>query len=235
MLIKRIRPSTWLSLIMALWGIATIGQGLANNLGALIACRFLVGLFEAGLFPGCLYLISMYYKRHELQRHFALFFCWSIMAGAVSGLLAYAIANMSGTGGYKGWRWIFIIEGLVTVVVGVVSKWIVVDWPETATFLNEHERAMLIARLAADQGEAKMNRLDRPATRRIFADWKIYAAILMYLGVVNTGYSTSVSSCLPSHLDRKATNDLSVLRAYHHQRTRLQSSKSSSTEHPHIR
>ena len=59
LIIKRLAPSTWLSAIMVLWGIATIGQGLIHTFGGLVAMRLLVGLFEAGLFPGCIYLISM--------------------------------------------------------------------------------------------------------------------------------------------------------------------------------
>ncbi|KAK5200713.1 hypothetical protein LTR16_005158 [Cryomyces antarcticus] len=85
-IIKKVAPSTWLSLIMTLWGIATVGQGLVKNFGSLVACRFLVGLFEAGLFPGCVYIISMYYQRMELQRRLSLFFCASILAGAFGGV-----------------------------------------------------------------------------------------------------------------------------------------------------
>lgn len=59
LIIKRVAPSTWLSVIMVLWGIATMGQGLVHSFGGLVAMRVLVGLFEAGLFPGCIYLISM--------------------------------------------------------------------------------------------------------------------------------------------------------------------------------
>ena len=84
-----------------------------------------------------------------------------------------------------------ILEGLVTAVVGLASKWFVVDWPETATFLTEDEKKLLVARLTADVADAKMNRLDKRAAKRIFSDWKIYCGTLMYMGVVNTGYATS--------------------------------------------
>jgi MFS family permease len=94
---------------MFLWGVATVGQGLVQNQPGLIAMRLLLGLFEAGFFPGCVYLISMYYKRYELQWRLNLFFCGAILAGAFSGLLAYAIANLDGLAGYRGWRWIFIM------------------------------------------------------------------------------------------------------------------------------
>lgn len=77
---------------------------------------------------------------------------------------------------------IFIIEGLATVVVGATSKIFTVDWPETAKFLNDEERRILIARLARDRGEAKMDRLDKRAAKRVFSDWKIYCGIFMYFG-----------------------------------------------------
>ena len=104
-IIKRISPSTWLSGIMFCWGIITIGQGLVKTKGGLQAMRLLLGFFEAGFFPGCLYLISMYYKRYELQWRFNIFFTGSILAGSFSGLLAYGIAHMDGIRGYSGWRW----------------------------------------------------------------------------------------------------------------------------------
>lgn len=109
LIIKRARPSIYLSSIMSLWGIATMAQGLVKNLRSLIALRLLIGIFEAGLFPGCLYLISSWYRRYELQWRFNLFFSASILAGGFGGLLAYAIAHMAGVGGYNGWSWIFIL------------------------------------------------------------------------------------------------------------------------------
>jgi hypothetical protein len=151
----------------------------------------LIGFFEAGFFPGCLYLLTMWYKRYELQWRFNLFFSGAILAGAFSGLLAYGIANMAGTAGYNGWSWIFIIEGIITTICAVASGWVIPDWPENARFLDEEEKMLLVARLAADVADAKLNRLDRAATKRIFSDWKIYVSIFMYMGVVNTGYATS--------------------------------------------
>ncbi len=132
----------------------------------------------------------MYYRRYELQKRFNIFFCSAILAGAFSGvyllirrrlnsaklaqLLAYAIANMAGIGGYNGWRWIFIVEGLLTVVAAVVAKFFIADWPEKAKFLNLEERTLLLRRLAEDGEEGRMDRLDRKAKFRAFTDWKIY-------------------------------------------------------------
>lgn len=101
-LIKRIAPSTWLCGIMFGWGVITVCQGVVQSFGSLIALRFLLGIFEAGLVPGAVYVISMYYKRYELQWRLSVFFCASILAGAFGGLLAYALAHMDGIGGYSG-------------------------------------------------------------------------------------------------------------------------------------
>ncbi|KAE9377036.1 major facilitator superfamily protein [Stipitochalara longipes BDJ] len=190
-IIRKIAPSTWLCGIMFCWGVCTVGEGLVHNFGSLVALRFLLGIFEAGLVPGAVYLISMYYKRYELQWRLSVFFCASILAGAFGGLFAYALAHMDGIGGYSGWRWIFIIEGLLTILIAISFKFIVVDWPESAKFLTDAERALLLKRLALDVGEARMNVLNRRSAKRIFTDWKIWCGVLMYMGVVNTGYATS--------------------------------------------
>jgi len=71
------------------------------------------------------------------------------------------------------------LEGLVTAVVALASKWFIVDWPETAKFLTEDEKKLLVARLSADVADAKMNRLDKHAVKRMFSDWKIYMGTLM--------------------------------------------------------
>lgn len=102
---------------------------------------------------------------------------------------------MDGIQGYGGWRWIFIIEGIITVALGLVTKFWLVDWPETASFLNEEERALLIARLSADSGDAVMNRLDKRAVRRIFSDPKIYLGTAAYFGK----YSRNPGDALRAH------------------------------------
>lgn len=74
------------------------------------------------------------------------------------------------------------------MVVGAASKFFTADWPETAKFLNEEERKILVAKLAQANGAARMDHLDKRAAKRVFTDWKIYCGILMYIGIVNTGY-----------------------------------------------
>lgn len=116
---KRFSPRLWLSGQTLLLGLFTVRQGVVKTYGGLIAMRVFVGPFEAGLIPGTVFLLSAYYPRFELQWRLGVLLCSTALASAFGGLLAYAIAGMAGTGGYLGWRWIFIIEGLISVVIGL--------------------------------------------------------------------------------------------------------------------
>ena len=168
-------------------------QGFVKTNGGLIACRFFIGVFEAGFVPGCAYLMATYYKRHEFQKRFSLFWVAGLLAGAFGGLLAYGLDHMGGLGGYSGWRWIFIIEGLMSVVLAVPAKFLIADWPEQAKFLTKEDRILLHARTSEDiGGGARMDRLDSTAWKRILTDWKILIGSLMYIGITVSGYATAL-------------------------------------------
>lgn len=99
-------------------------------------------------------------------------------------LIAYGIGNLHGVGGFSSWRWIYIIEGIVTIGLSVVLLFIIPDWPTQAKWLSLRERRLLIARqIIEDGGLARMDRLDAKALRRILTDWKIYSAIIIYFSI----------------------------------------------------
>lgn len=112
LILKKLKPHVWLSVCMFMFGLVSICQGLVQSYEGLLVTRFFLGLFETGMFPGCFYLIGMWYRRHEAQRRYSFFFSSTTLAGAFGGLLASAIGKMDGLRGYHGWRWIFILEVL---------------------------------------------------------------------------------------------------------------------------
>ncbi|KAI9458212.1 MFS general substrate transporter, partial [Lactarius psammicola] len=181
--LKRLRPSLWLSGLMLLWGVMMTVQGLVHNYGGLLAMRTMLGLMEAGLFPGVTYYLSCWYKRSEYGIRAAIFFSAASISGAFGGLLAAAISNMDGVGGKPGWAWIFILEGLVTVVAGAASFFIIQDFPDTARFLSEAERTVVIRRLQEDdQFSAAGEKFKSRNIINSLKDWKTWLAICIYMG-----------------------------------------------------
>ena len=129
--------------------------------------------------------MSMYYHRYDFQKRFSFLWAAGLVEGAFGGLLAFALYHMHGLGGYSGWRWIFIIEGLLSIVFAMPVKFIIADWPEHAKFLSEDEKQLLRERNSRDDGGgARMDRLDGPAWKRIMSDWKLYVGSLIYLPLV---------------------------------------------------
>jgi MFS family permease len=122
----------------------------------------------------------MWYKREESQKRFTVYFCSVIVASAFGGLLASAIARMDGIGGLKSWRWVFIIEGLATIVVGIAAFFFVCDFPDDAKWLTEEERAFMIARVAA--GDRKQP-ITSAGVFRFFKDPMNLLGGIMYLSM----------------------------------------------------
>jgi MFS family permease len=131
MMMKRFRPSIWLTFIMVMWSIAMICQGFVKNYAGLMATRAFLGAFEGGLFPGVNYYITQWYCRHECGFRMALFFSAATIAGAFGGILARGITEMDGVGGIAAWAWIFILEGLASIIVSFTAYWVINDYPST--------------------------------------------------------------------------------------------------------
>lgn len=140
------------------------------------------------------YYLTMWYCRHEIQLRQAMFFSAASIAGAFSGLLAFAISKMDGVGNLEGWRWIFILEGMVTVLVAVAAFFCLYDFPETATFLTEEERAFVVFRLKYGQQKdsdveerhvavAESEQFQWKYVWDAFKDWQIWLNIIVYWGV----------------------------------------------------
>ncbi|KAK3898817.1 major facilitator superfamily domain-containing protein [Staphylotrichum tortipilum] len=202
LMLKKIRPSIWLPTIMVAWGVVMTLMGVVTNFQGLITARIFLGVTEAGLFPGVAYYLTNWYKREEIQLRQAMFFSAASIAGAFSGLLAFAIGKMDGVGGKPGWSWIFILEGIVTVIVACIAFFALYDFPETATFLTEEERAFVMYRLKY-QGQGPKQDPSRPQVAQAeefkwqyvkdaFADWQIWVNIFVYWGIVCPLYGISL-------------------------------------------
>jgi len=153
----------------------------------------MLGTFEAGLFPGVTYYLSCWYKRSEFGIRAAIFFSAATVSGAFGGLLAAAISNMDGVGGKPAWAWIFILEGLATVIAGAASVWVIQDLPDSAKFLTEVERTAVIRRLQLDdQFSAAGESLKWKYIWKSLLDWKTWLGMAIYVGADMPLYAFSL-------------------------------------------
>ena len=136
--------------------------------------RFLIGFLEAGTIPGCIFLLGSYYPRYELQWRIGMLHIGNCLSNAFGGLLAYAVASIHSSNGWSGWRWIFLIEGVLTVVVTLMCWPFMSNWPATAKWLSPNEKAILTERIRQDGNIGRMDVLDRKAIIRCLTDWKAY-------------------------------------------------------------
>ncbi|KAH9951706.1 MFS general substrate transporter [Amylocystis lapponica] len=164
-ILKKMKASRWLPFLVTIWGTVTTLSGLIQNFSGLIAIRFFLGLCEGGLLPGIMLYLSTIYKRHELQQRVGIFYASASLSGAFGGLLASAIEKMHGVGGLEGWRWIFILEGIATVLIALVSALILPADIGSAKFFTEEERSFALNRLHASNYLVASAPLSEPSQR----------------------------------------------------------------------
>jgi MFS family permease len=177
-LLKRLNPHVWLSGCIVAFGVVMLGQAFVKSYGGLIATRFFLGLAEAGVFPGSFYLISFWYKREESQKRFTVYWSSVILAGAFGGLLATAISKMDGMRGLASWQWIFLLEGIAAILVGIAAFFFTCDFPKEASWLTPEEKAFVIAKTKSDESHTvsitKQDYVD------YFLDPKAWLGAVMY-------------------------------------------------------
>ncbi|OWT42660.1 phthalate transporter [Pochonia chlamydosporia 170] len=190
-LIRRIGPRLHLAAITLSWGAVMIGMGFVTNFGQLAALRTVLGFFEAGFFPGCVYLLSTWYTRYEVGKRYSIFYLLGAIAAAFSGILAYGIMQLKGHAGLNGWRWIFILEGVLTCVIGIAGYWFLVDFPDskrsTWMFLGKAERQWVVNRIQQDRGDSQVSKFNLSKFLRSGSDWKVWAYAVIFF---NTGTIT---------------------------------------------
>ncbi|KAF5321364.1 hypothetical protein D9619_001106 [Psilocybe cf. subviscida] len=153
--LKKMKPNRWIPLLVFCWGAVTTLSSLVQSFRGLLAIRIFLGLCEGGLLPGIILYLSTIYKRHELQLRVGIFYASASLSGAFGGLLASAILKMDGIGGLAGWRWIFILEGLATVVSALIAAYFLPESLQTASFLTEEERLVAVERFLKDDKSRK--------------------------------------------------------------------------------
>lgn len=164
------------------WGLATFGLAWAQNVDTVYAMRFLVGLFESCSFTGVIYVIGSWYKPREIGRRVALFFIASPLGTMFAGYLqAAAYTNLNGAHGLSGWRWLFIVDAIITLPISLLGFFIFPDVPSRAKprLLTQREHAFSQRRLAGLTAPSQLH-VSRDIFARVFGRWHWYLFVLQW-------------------------------------------------------
>ncbi|GAA5868269.1 hypothetical protein JCM8547_002300 [Rhodosporidiobolus lusitaniae] len=147
------RPSIWLPSCCIVWGLISTLTGITHNFTGALLCRFFLGFVEAAFFPGALMVLASWYKKNELGLRFTLLYCGSLLSNAFGPLIAAGIlGNMEGKLGHPAWRWLFYIEGALTMFVAVIAVPILPDFPHNSRGFTAEELELAQLRMTEDVG-----------------------------------------------------------------------------------
>ncbi|KAH8596451.1 major facilitator superfamily domain-containing protein [Bisporella sp. PMI_857] len=207
------KPAVYLPVCMIGWGIISGATAACQNAAGLIACRFFLGFIEAAYFPGCLYYLSCWYTRKELGFRTAIFYSGALISGAFSGLIAAGVkGNMDGSLHLRAWRWLFIIEGAITVVIAFAAFGVLPNFPRTTTWLTDEERQLAVWRLEEDVGEDdwvdSQDQSFKTGLKLAFSDIKTYVLMFLLFGIVASG---TVTNFFPTVVKTLGKGDVETL------------------------
>ncbi|KAJ2262224.1 hypothetical protein GGI01_001694 [Coemansia sp. RSA 376] len=183
-ILKRVTPSVLVGVTMILWGICSTSMAAAKNYSGLVAARFFMGIFEAGVGPAAPIILSFFYLRHELAWRAALFYGSSTFAGAFGGLIAYGVATNLAHEKLAAWQLLFIIEGIPTIALGFITIFVLPNSPESLErwFVTPEEKQVAIERSRSGHN-ADSSLIDKRQLWAALKDYKNIFTCLIYIGL----------------------------------------------------
>ncbi|KAK7472458.1 hypothetical protein VKT23_000573 [Stygiomarasmius scandens] len=162
------------------WGAIELAMAFVPTWGYLTLCRILLGAFEAAFFPALVFIISTWYRRHEVQKRLAAFYLLSVTISGFSSILAYALSLLDGKRGIAGWSWIFLIEGAITMFLGIIGYFIMPDFPDKNTFLTPAQTALVLKRVEMDRHDSVPDQITFGKVMHHLQDWTLWAYGVMF-------------------------------------------------------
>ena len=192
--LQRVGARRWMSLLMLVWGLCSAGTALVSNRGELAFARILLGVAEAGFAPGLILYLTYWLPSEYRGRVLASVLMFNSAVSVISGPMGSGLLSLDGFLGLAGWKWLFIAEGLPTVVLACIVFRFLPDRPADARWLTPPQRDWLTERLAAQAQSVNAVEGHRLGWRALTNVWVILLAVA-YLGMLTGG--TVVGSFLP--------------------------------------
>jgi ACS family tartrate transporter-like MFS transporter len=186
-ILERVGARVWIARIMITWGLISAGLMFVRTPAVFYLLRFFLGVAEAGFFPGMIYYLSLWYPTAQRARAIATFMTAVPVTGLIGGPLSGALLELHGLYGLAGWQWLFLVEGLPAVLLGIIVIFYLNDRPETAHWLTPEERNWLIETLAAERKACVL----RPDIRVALTDSTVWKLGIIFLLVAAGFYGYS--------------------------------------------
>jgi len=186
LILEKVGARIWIARIMITWGIFSALTAFVTGPWSFLTIRFLLGAAEAGFFPGMILYFTYWFPSQYRGRVISTLFIAQPLANALASIVSAAILEMDGVLGLKGWQWIFIIEAVPAVLLGLVIFRVMTDKPAHADWLAEEEKSWLQARI--DRENRKVERAGRLTLMRALGDSRVVALSMIYLMSVTANY-----------------------------------------------
>jgi len=155
------KPSWYIGFWTIAWGLVSLLTSQVTGYGSIVACRFILGFVEAPFFCGVIFYLSKWYTRTELSFRMAIFYSASLLSGAFGNLIAAGIlSGLNGNLGLAPWQWLYIIEGSITITIGLIIVFALPDFPDTWKALSPELKFVANRRMAIDAAEADVGQLN---------------------------------------------------------------------------
>jgi ACS family tartrate transporter-like MFS transporter len=178
--LSRIGARRWLTAIVVLWGLCSMGTALATGVVSFVAARFLLGIAEAGFLPGVVYFMTCWFPSRFRGRAIGVFYAFGAFAGILIGPISANLLKLDGWLGIAGWQWVFLVEGLPSLTLAAFCPFALRDRPADASWLSKPERQWLEDRLHSERDTAVGAHL--PVTRAIRNPQVVLLTIVALLG-----------------------------------------------------
>lgn len=202
-LLHRFGARIWIARIMITWGIIAGLMGFIHTGTQFVALRFLLGIAEAGFFPGVIFYLTLWFPVKYRARVFASFYLGLPIAQIIGAPISVGLMQWGNTIGFEGWRLMYILEGIPSVILGVVCLKYLTDRPEEANWLNPEQRQWLIATLEKEELEKQKDNhtnLSKTAIiKQVFKNPLVWVMAIVYFGI--TSGSNAMFFFLPSVLE----------------------------------
>jgi MFS transporter, ACS family, tartrate transporter len=153
--LSRVGAGRWLGALMVVWGIVSMGTAFVASIPAYVGARALLGVAESGFYPGVIYYFTFWLPRALRTRALALFLFALPLCNVVGSPISAYLLRMNSVLGLHGWQWLFLVEGVPAVLLGIATPFLLADHPQSATWLSAAEKQLVEGELAGDQAEQK--------------------------------------------------------------------------------